>query len=932
MRSPRSRCRRRARVSCSCRPRSRWRSRRRGTRRSRSSRRLLPPRSRSRSSTRRTPSSSGSRSPDSSSSGWLWAHRDGRAGALALTALVLPAAGFFAWLLPVIGDTASVSPGGVERERGFEKYAGQLDGSVDRFSVTPELFVRTGAIAVAALLLIPLAGLATTRRWAAWVVGGSLAVFVVCLVPWIFTPFSDAVSLSQSRRLAGFLPLAFALAGGMGVLARLLGPFVVPARPRRAASSSSSSIPGTSATRSRTAVRRGQPGRRRRRRRRARRRPLQAAAARAHGRARLLPPPAADLRPRDRELEPVQLAAADHLLGRAPRRGSRARAGRRGRLLLAGAQLSTRCLRADPGVPQPEEPRRRHDRQPTPRARPRVPPLQAHRRPLDPARLRRAPGSSSTRSGSGSSPTSRRCTATRGGSCTGCETVSGASNVTRKPSTRRAVATVALVALAAVLVVQASGPNQAAHFALVRALADGTAEIDPRETIDAAYVDGRFYAAKAPGLALYDASLVRGPSRGRAPGRRPRDRDRVSRPALGGQPLRRGASLPRPAPARPRGSRARRCRATGCRRPSCSASERCFCPSRRSSSITCSPRCSASPRSSSCSRRAATRLRGGAPAVAGLLAGLAIVAEFPLALVTAVLAGYAALGASPVRRLGAYLAGAARRRRAAARLQHMGLGSPFRLSYTNALEAPVGDGTTPVVGANDEGFYGVGLPDPRAALSLLVSEKGLLVVSPLVLAALAGLPLLWRSGRRAEALVCGSVPLAFLAYNAAYYLPFGGQGPGPRFLVPALPFLALPLGNGASRAAARRDGRRRRVRLRDGARDAHGAADGSRVRHRHLARPAARRRPRGDGHGPARVRARGSRPHAFCCSSRSRLPSPSGACRSVSAVGRKARCSQPCWLPGSLSRWRRPELLPADAENGTPEGAVAVAAGSSRSP
>ena len=30
-------------------------------------------------------------------------------------------------------------------------------------------------------------------------------------------------------------------------------------------------------------------------------------------------------------------------------------------------------------------------------------------------------------------------------------------------------------------------------------------------------------------------------------------------------------------------------------------------------------------------------------------------------------------------------------------------------------------------------------------------------------------------------------------YNAAYYLPLGGQAPGPRFLVPALPFLALPL-------------------------------------------------------------------------------------------------------------------------------------------
>ena len=75
-----------------------------------------------------------------------------------------------------------------------------------------------------------------------------------------------------------------------------------------------------------------------------------------------------------------------------------------------------------------------------------------------------------------------------------------------------------------------------------------------------------------------------------------------------------------------------------------------------------------------------------------------------------------------------------------------------------------------------------------------MSEKGLLIVTPLALAAAAGLPLLYRSGRRAETFVCGVVPLLFLAYNAGYYLPFGGQGPGPRFLIPALPFLALPLG------------------------------------------------------------------------------------------------------------------------------------------
>jgi hypothetical protein len=160
---------------------------------------------------------------------WLWIRRDGRSGGLALAALVVPAALFYAWLLPVIGDTASVSPDAAERARGFEHYAGQLDGTPERFSVTPELFGRTGAVAVAALLLLPLAGLAARRRWSAYVIGGSLAVFAVCLVPWLFTPFADVVSLSQARRLAGFLPLAFALAGGLGVLARQIGAAVAPA-------------------------------------------------------------------------------------------------------------------------------------------------------------------------------------------------------------------------------------------------------------------------------------------------------------------------------------------------------------------------------------------------------------------------------------------------------------------------------------------------------------------------------------------------------------------------------------------------------------------------------------------------------------------------------------------------------------------------------
>src|SRR6185436_11237699 len=82
---------------------------------------------------------------------WVWRREPVRPGALALGALVAPAGLFLVWLLPVVRSTASVGPGSGERARGFVHYAGQLNGSADRFSLAPEVFGRSGAIAVAAL-------------------------------------------------------------------------------------------------------------------------------------------------------------------------------------------------------------------------------------------------------------------------------------------------------------------------------------------------------------------------------------------------------------------------------------------------------------------------------------------------------------------------------------------------------------------------------------------------------------------------------------------------------------------------------------------------------------------------------------------------------------------------------------------------------------
>jgi hypothetical protein len=72
-------------------------------------------------------------------------------------------------------------------------------------------------------------------------------------------------------------------------------------------------------------------------------------------------------------------------------------------------------------------------------------------------------------------------------------------------------------------------------------------------------------------------------------------------------------------------------------------------------------------------------------------------------------------------------------------------------------------------------------------------SRGLLVVCPIVIACVYGLVLLGRR-YRAEAILCGAVAVVFFLVDSGYFAPYGGLSPGPRFFVPALPFLALGLG------------------------------------------------------------------------------------------------------------------------------------------
>jgi hypothetical protein len=150
-------------------------------------------------------------------------------GIAGLLAVAVPAAAVGLWLRPIAKETASVTPSADELQRALEQYKGQLDVFSDgSYRLAPEVLGRSGALAVAALFAVPLAVLAAKRRWAAFVLGGFLAVLVLMLVPDLFTRFSDAVSISQARRAAGFVPFAFAVAGGATVLARLLSIGALP--------------------------------------------------------------------------------------------------------------------------------------------------------------------------------------------------------------------------------------------------------------------------------------------------------------------------------------------------------------------------------------------------------------------------------------------------------------------------------------------------------------------------------------------------------------------------------------------------------------------------------------------------------------------------------------------------------------------------------
>jgi hypothetical protein len=171
--------------------------------------------------------------------------------------------------------------------------------------------------------------------------------------------------------------------------------------------------------------------------------------------------------------------------------------------------------------------------------------------------------------------------------------------------------------------------------------------------------------------------------------------------------------------------------------------------------------------------------------LAGLALGTAILVEFPPAFISVCIGVYALLRV-PLRHIPYMVVGAFPPLAMLMGYNYAVYGNPFTLAYTSGAAGAF-------TGALSPGFAGVVWPPKWDAIDGLSFSpyRGLFFLSPFLLLAFPGYRL-WRQRGAGEWVLFLVIPVLYFFIMTMYTVWSGGLTVGPRFLIPMLPFLALP--------------------------------------------------------------------------------------------------------------------------------------------
>ena len=163
------------------------------------------------------------------------------------------------------------------------------------------------------------------------------------------------------------------------------------------------------------------------------------------------------------------------------------------------------------------------------------------------------------------------------------------------------------------------------------------------------------------------------------------------------------------------------------------------------------------------------------PVLAGLLGGAAVAVEYPSVLLLAVM-GIALLARREITVAVRFAVGGLPGVALLLWYQAVAFGDALSISYSNKD-----------AGSTD------GIPRPRHLAQIFFGSRGVAIFTPIVLLSLWGT---WRLARRhgplqLDARVALGCFAAVLWLQASWVNPWGGEMPGPRYLIPSLPFLAV---------------------------------------------------------------------------------------------------------------------------------------------